>query len=153
MVTFLLQIYFTLEMKRVRIWLESKDPIELEVKLAAFTRLKYGLLGMVIVMWISGVVLYLAKGSEKDDDFNFAWVLSFGTIFAMIGCALLVVSIRQYFFFVRRRIAYRKERFESMDLFEKIAITWIYTVLLLFTLEMGLSITSLIVYIADYADD
>ena len=28
-VTFVIQIYFLLEMKRVKIWLESKEPIEL----------------------------------------------------------------------------------------------------------------------------
>ena len=56
-VTFLTQIYFLTETMRVRIWIQSRDLMELKSRLKAFKRFKITIVALLILLFaVSGVV-------------------------------------------------------------------------------------------------
>ena len=56
-VSFLIQIYFLTETMRVRIWIQSRDHLELKARLKAFKRFKITIVALLAMLFaISGMV-------------------------------------------------------------------------------------------------
>jgi hypothetical protein len=56
-VTFLIQIYFLTETMRVRIWIQSRDLLELKTRLKSFKRFKITIVALLAMLFtVSGVV-------------------------------------------------------------------------------------------------
>jgi hypothetical protein len=97
--SFAMQIYFIMEMKRVRIYVESRNPLELQIAESRFYVHKVLISILIISMWISftiaGLALKRAKGN-KDKNFMtsavFAWILVSSLIFLMTFGYLLAIT-------------------------------------------------------------
>lgn len=66
-VSFLIQIYFLTETMRVRIWIQSRDLLELKKRVKAFKRFKITIVALLVMLFVvSGIVYgYLKKNSES----------------------------------------------------------------------------------------
>lgn len=69
--SFAMQIYFIMEMKRVRIYVESRTPLELQIAESRFCIHKVIMCILIISMWVSftiaGLMLKTAKGNAEKN--------------------------------------------------------------------------------------
>ena len=81
LIVILKQAYFVLSLKKVRIWLESKTPVELKLKLKTYGVLRWFYSFLVILCYIS-LVLYIFKSTGED-----------GSKFAILNLAFVTLVI------------------------------------------------------------
>lgn len=81
LILILKQAYFILSLKKVRIWLESKTPAELKLKLKTYGVLRWFYSFLVILCFIS-LLLYIFKSTGED-----------GSKFAILNGAFLTLVI------------------------------------------------------------
>lgn len=94
-----MQIYFIIEMKRVRIYVESRNPVELQIAESRFYVHKVLMCILIISMWVSftiaGLALKRAKGKEVKNYMTsevFALILVSSLIFLMTFGYLLAIT-------------------------------------------------------------
>jgi p-aminobenzoyl-glutamate transporter AbgT len=82
-VSFLIQIYFLTETMRVRIWIQSRDHLELKARLKAFKRFKKTIVALLVMLFVvSGMVYgHFSKNSESK----------LYNIFRIISSVILIV--------------------------------------------------------------
>ena len=99
-VSFLIQIYFLTETMRVRIWIQSRDHLELKTRLKAFKRFKITIVVLLVMLFmVSGMVYgYLKKNSESN-LYNIFRILS-SVILIVMFTLLGYHQFKQYHFFI-----------------------------------------------------
>ena len=102
-----MQIYFIMEMKRVRIYVESRTPLELQIAESRFCLNKFIMCILIISMFVSftiaGLVLKRAKGNADNNFMTsdvFTLILVSSLIFLITFGYLLAITFRQYHFFI-----------------------------------------------------
>jgi len=89
---FMMQIYFIIEMKRIRIYVESKTPIELQIKLSKFRFHKivtaFLLLLMCCSVTVSGIII---KEENPRPDLNIKMTSKTFTLI-IISASLFIVT-------------------------------------------------------------
>ncbi len=105
--SFAMQIYFIMEMKRVRIYVESRTPLELQIAESRFFVNKVVMCILIICMFvsftISGLALKRAKGNADNNYMTsdvFTLILLSSLIFLITFGYLQAVTFLQYHFFI-----------------------------------------------------
>lgn len=105
MLSVLMQFYFIITLKRVRAWLEAKEPLELEVKLSNVRKWKW----IVTILYLSFFAVYsieflfLRNLDQRVISYVTSVVYDFQMIL-LIG-TLMYLSISQYRYFINKRIS------------------------------------------------
>lgn len=139
---FICQAYFALELKRVRIWLESKNPLELEMALAKHTKHQIIMYTVLSV----GCVITIGQNSIEPifpPDMPGGLIMNAFADLSRIFCNgyLIIYTCIQVKYFIERRSTYRKNAGLKQTWFEKASIYYIALILAFFViLEVSLII-------------
>ena len=156
---FMMQIYFIIEMKRIRIYVESKTPIELQIKLSKFRFHKivtaFLLLLMCCSVTVSGIII---KEENPRPDLNikmtsktFTLIIISASLFIVTFSYLVFLSFQQYHFFILKKKEDTKLLGQSFTSFKHFCVYWIYTALSLNVISLIFSLVYMILLIIEYS--
>jgi hypothetical protein len=110
---FVMQIFFIVEMKRVRIYVESRTPLELQLAARKFRNHKILMTVLVGSMWISfTIAAFVIKDAKNENGGNksnymtpkaFTYIILAGFIFLTTFMFLLGTTFQQYHFFISKK--------------------------------------------------
>jgi hypothetical protein len=130
---FLMQFYFVHELRRVRHFLECKSPLELEIKMRNFRRMQIVLAAIAFSGFV--VLIFQIFFGQYNPIKNFLYLaFAFLSLQYVIMLTMLIYqSINQYIYFIRRRLEslYINHFTLTLSLFDKFAIFWLLTPLIL----------------------
>lgn len=136
------QAYFILSLKKIRIWLESKTPLELKLELKKFTILKwtYSFLIILSIIFLALFILDSANMIFNKKDSSIFRLLNGAFIFLMsfLNVSFFLLQLR---FFVTKKL----NQVTSFDSSQKFALTWVLIMMFLFTLFPFLMMVNIII--------
>lgn len=151
-----MQYYFTMELKRVRAWLECRHPLELEIRLKQIRNHKVLFAVLFSLFFITYCIDFALRDKYPEISFDLSLT---------VNCEMLIIighivyhSVSQYLFFIKRRMAYHVNTFEdgNMPAIEKLAIASLAFIQFLFAfiflLILGNSIIVLTINLDDKQD-
>lgn len=104
MLSVLMQFYFIITLKSVRAWLEAKEPLELEVRIAQVRKWK----GIVTCLFLSFFVTYATEflwlRNWESSELSYIVSVIYDVQMATLIGTLIYLSIDQYLYFINRRI-------------------------------------------------
>ncbi len=136
------QAYFILSLKKIRIWLESKTPLELKLELKKFTILKwtYSFLIILSIIFLALFILDSANMIFNKKDSSIFQLLNgaFILLMSLLNVSFFLLQLR---FFVTKKL----NQVSSFDSSQKFALTWVLIMMFLFTLFPFLMIVNIII--------